>query len=207
VDRLKLGVKAPMVLWKCCIRRRRKQKRAYPLLMAAILICLPTIALCATADQAPTAIAYQLGVGDKIQIDVYDEPDLNVTTTLPESGTISYPFLGDLKITGLTPKQVEQLIGSGLKGSYLIDPKVSVTVLQYRPFYIHGEVKQSGGYPYQPGLSLRKAVSLAGGFTERASQTKITVIREKDNKQKSLLIKLDDLVYPGDTITVEQSFF
>jgi polysaccharide export outer membrane protein len=155
----------------------------------------------------PVANEYRLGVGDKIQIEVYGEADLGVTTILSGSGVISYPFLGDLKITGFTPKEVGQLIATGLKGAYLVDPKVSVTILQYRPFYIYGEVKQSGGYPYQPGLTLRKAVSLAGGFTDRASTTKMSVIRETDAQRKPIPIALDDFVYPGDTVTIEQGFF
>jgi protein involved in polysaccharide export with SLBB domain len=168
-------------------------------------VALITIAACITSHSA--LAEYRLGVGDKIKIDVYDEVDLGVSITLSQSGVISYPFLGDLKVMGLTPKEVEQLIISGLKGSYLVDPQVSVTIVEYRFFYINGEIRHSGGYPYQPGLTIRKAISLAGGFTEKASQTKITVIRERDSSSVSTSIALDDLVNPGDTVIVGQGFF
>jgi len=168
---------------------------------------LPSISYSQQDNQVQASMDYRLGVGDKVEITVYDEPDLGVVTTVPQTGIISYPFLGDLKVIGLTLKEVEQMISSGLKGAYLVDPKVSLTVREYRPFYIQGEVKISGQYAYQPELTLRKAISLAGGFTERASQTKISVIREKDGKRNKFTITLDDFIYPGDIITVEQSFF
>jgi polysaccharide export outer membrane protein len=156
-----------------------------------------------------TAVAseYHLGVGDKIQVDVYGEEDLRLATTISPSGSIAYPFLGDLHVIGLTLKDVEQLITTGLKGGYLANPQVSVTIIEYRPFYIDGEVRQSGSYPYQPGLTLRKALSLAGGFTEKAAQTRMTVIRDSDPQKKSTPITLDDFVNPGDAINVGQHFF
>lgn len=158
--------------------------------------------------EGPAALkAYRLDSGDKISITVFDEPDLSLQVLISNASSVSYPFLGELKVKGLTPGELEDRIITGLKGPYLVDPKVSVTVVEYRPFYINGEVKLSGGYPYQPGLTLRRAVSLAGGFTERASKTKMTVIRDMDPQKRSARIELDDLIYPGDTITIEQSFF
>jgi polysaccharide export outer membrane protein len=198
-----------MVLGRCLTIISNNLTSA-PWLGLFTVVCLgalPSIVYSQQDNQTQASQDYRLGIGDKIEIVVYDEPDLGVITTLSQSGVISYPFLGDLKITGLTSKEVEQLISSGLRGSYLVDPKVSLAILQYRPFYIQGEVKLSGGYPYQPGLTLRKAISLAGGFTERASQTKISVVREKGGKRNKLAITLDDFINPGDIITVEQSFF
>jgi len=175
---------------------------------AFLLLCLVLVALPLGAQADSTAAdAYRLDSGDKISITVFDEPDLSLEVLISNAGTVSYPFLGELQVKKISPNDLENKIITGLKGPYLVDPKVTVTVLQYRPFYIHGEVKQSGGYPYQPGLTLRRAVTLAGGFTERASKTKIMVIRDNDPQKKPSLIQLDDLVFPGDTITIEQSFF
>lgn len=150
---------------------------------------------------------YRLGTGDKISIKVYDEEELSLEAIVPSSGSISYPFLKEVKLAGKTVTEVETAIRTGLQGDYLIDPKVSVTVLVYRQFYIHGEVKYSGGYAYQPDLTLRKAITLAGGFTDKANKSKITVIRDGDKRQGSQKIGLDDLVSPGDIITVEESLF
>jgi protein involved in polysaccharide export with SLBB domain len=175
--------------------------------LSLLLWALATFVLTAHAAEDVPFVDYRLDSGDKVSITVFDEPDLSLEVLISNAGSISYPFLGELKVKDLSPSELENKIINGLKGPYLVDPKVSVTVLAYRPFYIHGEVKLSGGYPYQPGLTLRRAVTLAGGFTERASKTKITVIRDNDPQKKVVPIQLDDLVYPGDTITIEQSFF
>ncbi|SFD64425.1 polysaccharide biosynthesis/export family protein [Pseudoalteromonas denitrificans] len=150
--------------------------------------------------------AYKLGPGDKIEIKVYGQDDLTVEALLGNSGIINYPFLGEIKVKGLTVKQVENLVIKGLKGDYLINPNVSTQVVEYRQFYIHGEVKQPGGYSYQPGMTINQAVALAGGLTERASKEKIFLFRE-DDKNKQLSAQLSTDVSPGDTITIEQRFF
>lgn len=150
---------------------------------------------------------YKLGAGDKISIYVFDEPDLSMEYTLSGGGTISYPFLGEIQIMSMTVGELENRIVTGLKAGYLVDPKVNVTIKEYRQFFIQGEVTKSGGYPYQPGLTLRKAISIAGGLTERAAEKKIFVIREDDPAKQKKPIGLDEPVYAGDSVTVEQSFF
>ncbi len=152
---------------------------------------------------------YRLGSGDAIKISVYEEPELGLEVRLSDAATISYPFLGELQVSGLTVGQLEEKITAGLKGDYLINPNVSVSVSEYRQFYVHGEVEQPGGFSFVPGLTLRKAVALAGGFTERASRTKIYVIRDGESysSNKGELISLDDSISPGDIVTIEQSFF
>ena len=102
---------------------------------------------------------------------------------------------------------MEVLIRDGLKGRYLLNPQVTVTINEYRPFYINGQVQTSGGFPYIPGLTVRKAISLAGGFKERASREKIFIIREDDPSQTRKRVDLNAGVNPGDIITVEESFF
>ena len=150
---------------------------------------------------------YQLGSGDKISITVFGQEELSMELTLPDVGTINYPFLGEIKIVGKTTAQVEALIYDGLKGDYLVEPSVSVTFLEYRPFFIDGEVKRPGGYPYQPGLSINKAVALAGGYTNRASKNTVLVVREFDGEPEELSLKVSDMIQPGDIITIEQRFF
>lgn len=161
----------------------------------------------ASTAMADSLSEYKMGAGDKISIYVFDEPDLSMEYTLSDGGTISYPFLGEIRVLGLTISELEGKIVSGLRGPYLVDPKVNVTIKEYRQFFIHGEVEKSGGYPFQPGLSLRKAISLAGGLTERASEKKIFVIRDDDPKQERKTMNMDDSVHAGDIITIEQSFF
>jgi polysaccharide export outer membrane protein len=119
--------------------------------------------------------------------------------------------IGDVRRNGLIVKdlldQIEQMLTESLKGDYLVDPRVSVSVLEYREFFISGEVKEPGGYKFQPGLTLRRAVALAGGLTERASTSRITIIRDQDPNRTAEPATLDTIVMPGDTITIDQGFF
>ena len=109
-----------------------------------ITLCLLTsISMSLFAQQSNQQMAqYQLGAGDIITINVYGEPELSMTTRLPDVGTINYPFLGEVKLVGLTLNQVESTIYNGLLGDYLINPSVSVNITEYRPFFIDGAVKK-----------------------------------------------------------------
>lgn len=155
---------------------------------------------------APAAGGYRMGIGDKIRINVHGEPDLTMELTLSESGVINYPFLGDIRVRGKTVNELQQTIDRGLRGDYLVNPDVRVVVVAYRNFYINGEVRLPGGYPFVPGLTIRQAATLAGGFTERASMRGISVFRETDSLTKAPA-NLDTPVFPGDTVVVEQGLF
>ena len=151
---------------------------------------------------------YQLAAGDVITIRVFGEDDLSrEKIRLSDAGTIPYPVLGEVKAKGRTIGEIEKFITAGLDGRYLINPRVSVTIEEYRPFYINGMVDKPGGYPFQPGLTVLKASSLAGGFKERASFSKITIIRENNPKAGPQKADLNTAISPGDTIFIEESFF
>ncbi|WOX04847.1 polysaccharide biosynthesis/export family protein [Microbulbifer pacificus] len=173
---------------------------------AAFVLSILIFASAVQADEL-TRGDYQLGSGDKILISVYGEEDLTIETILSDSGVINYPFLGELKVAGLTLSGLENLIVGGLKGDYLVNPNVHVSMLEYRPFFINGEVVRPGGYPFQPGLSISKAAALAQGFTERASESKIYIVRGDDPTQARVKAELNTKLRPGDIVTVEQSFF
>lgn len=151
---------------------------------------------------------YSLGVGDKIRITVFGEEDLSMEVSLSDAGTFSYPFLGEVAVLGRSIGGLAGYITEGLLDGYLISPNVSITVTEYRPFYIHGEVEDPGGYPYQPGLTLERAVALAGGFTERASSSKFYLLNEGvTDESDRIRVELSAVVSPGDTVTIEESFF
>ena len=174
-------------------------------LLAIFSIC--TIVL-SSASSALAESDYRLASGDSIIINVFDEPELTLEFRLSNKPTISYPFLGSIQVFDQTTNQLEQTITEGLRGDYLIEPRVSVSIVEFRPFFITGEVESPGGYPYKPGLTLRKAITLAGGFTERASRSKMYVTQKNNNaNDKRKLIRLDDPVQPDDVVTIEQSFF
>lgn len=151
---------------------------------------------------------YRLGSGDVITVQVLGEDDLRrERVRLSDAATISYPILGEIRLLGKTVSELETLIRNGLAGRYLLNPQVTVTINEYRNFYVNGQVEKPGGYPFIPGLTVLKAVSLAGGFKERASKSNIFVIREDDPAQKPQRVAMNAPIHPGDILTVEESFF
>ena len=175
-------------------------------ILLVALGCSWAIAVTGAEDNALSK--YRLGAGDLIGIHVYGEDDLSRDKIrLTDAGTISYPVLGELKVLGLTVGELELLITNGLRGRYLVNPRVSVTIEEYRQFFVNGMVYKPGGYPFLPGLTVRKAISIAGGFKERASKEKIFVIHDSDPKAEPKKLDLNAAVLPGDIITVEESFF
>ena len=155
-----------------------------------------------------SAAQYQLGSGDVIRVSVHGEPDLTFDEIrLTDAGTFTFPFIGEVDANGKTPGQVRSLLTDALKDGYLVDPRVSVSVVNYREFYISGEVKLPGGYPYQPGLTLDRAIALAGGLTERASTKRMTIVRGSENGRSAEKATMDTLVRPGDTINIDEGFF
>lgn len=151
---------------------------------------------------------YKLASGDVIRIHVFSEPDLSFEELrLTDAGTFSYPFIGEVRAKGKTAAEIEKILVEKLQGDFLVDPRISISVLEYREFFISGEVKQPGGYKFQPGLTLRRAIALAGGLTERASTNRITLIRDNDDDRKPARADLDTPVMPGDSINIDQGFF
>jgi polysaccharide biosynthesis/export protein VpsN len=187
--------------------------RFRPLLSAlAAVAFVALIALMPAAEahgqDSGTVSNYRLGSGDVITIQVLGEEDLKrEKIRLSDAATISYPILGEIRLFGKTVAELETLIRDGLKGRYLVNPQVTVTINEYRNFFINGQVEKPGGYQFMPGLTVRKAVSMAGGFKERASKDKIFVIREDDRSQTPRRVDQNASVNPGDIITVEESFF
>lgn len=150
---------------------------------------------------------YKLGAGDEIMISVYGEEGMEKEIILTDAGSISYPFLGEFRAKGLTLGQLQRLITEKLKEGYFIDPRVSVSMVKYRKFFVTGEVKEPGGFPFEPGLTLEKAIALAGGFTQRASKKGIIVTRDENGSEKEKELSLNGSVLPGDIIVVSESFF
>jgi len=151
---------------------------------------------------------YALAPGDLISVEVFGEPELSKEYTVGESGKIAFPLIGEVTVLSLKTKQVERLIRLKLKSGFLVNPRVNVTIKTYRSVYINGQVKTPNGYPFVPGMTVRKLISIAGGFTERASKSRIYVISEVAGASSSpRKVKLDAEVRPGDIISVEESFF
>lgn len=176
------------------------------LLLAALPMAAPPIA----ADNSEGATTYTLNTGDHVQVTVFEEADLSIDAVLDDTGAISFPLLGEIMVRGLTPRQLESTITEGLRGRFLISPRVNVSIREYRPFFVRGEVANPGGFPFKPGLTVEKAISLAGGFTSRASKSEFYIISDdtaQSESEKGKRAQLTTRIRPGDVINIEQSFF
>jgi protein involved in polysaccharide export with SLBB domain len=175
---------------------------------AWLLLLFSCICALASYAQSPELSTYKLSSGDMISVRVLGEDDLKrEKVRLSDAGTMSFPVLGEINVRGMTVGTLEDYITKGLKGRYLLNPQVTVTIDEYRNFYVNGMVEKPGGYPYAPGLTVRKAITLAGGFKERASRDKINIIRDDDPKQIQRKVDMSATVLPGDILTIEESFF
>ena len=147
---------------------------------------------------------YLLKAGDTISIHVYGENELDLITKLDESGLIRYPFIGELNVTDKSVRQVAELIVKGLKDGYFVNPDVHVSIIEYRPFYIHGQVKKPGAFPYRPNITVSMGIALAGGLTERSSSNWLL---QKSNSNEQIKVTGDQFIFPGDILIIKQSFF
>ena len=150
---------------------------------------------------------YILGRGDLIGIQVFDEPDLTLDARVSSSGNINYSYLGDVRVSGKTPLELENHISGLLENGFLVNPSVNVSVIEFRPFFIGGEVRSPGSYPFQPGLTLDKAIALAGGLTDRASTRRMFVVKQGGDASDPQKVSLGAAIAPGDTISIREGFF
>ncbi len=150
---------------------------------------------------------YQLGPGDLLRIVVFGHEDLSGEFEVKGTGHVSLPLIREVKAAGLTLRQFEQAITDALKPEFLINPRVSVDVLNYRPFYIIGEVKRPGSYPYVNGMTVVNAIALAGGYTYRAKENEVLITRVGDPSNKQEPANHQTVVLPGDVIEVPEPFW
>lgn len=150
---------------------------------------------------------YRLGSGDKLRVTVFNEKDLSGDFDVNDQGLVALPLIGQVKVGGLTISEAQELITQRYGKDYLVNPRVNVEVLNYRPFFILGEVKSPGSYPYVGGMTVLNAVALAGGYTPRANRNNITVKRTTNPQSNEVEVQEDTAVLPGDVIRVHERFF
>jgi protein involved in polysaccharide export with SLBB domain len=151
--------------------------------------------------------SYRLGTGDKLKLTVFGQDDLGGEFTVDDQGFIRLPLIGQVKAAGLTIHDFEDAVTAKLADGYLRDPRVSVQVVNYRPFYIIGEVNKPGEYPYENGMNVLNAVSLAGGYTYRADDSVVYVRRKGSPDEEKQPADQTTIIYPGDIIRVAERFF
>jgi polysaccharide export outer membrane protein len=151
---------------------------------------------------------YTLGAGDRLRVTVYNEPGLTGEFAVTGDGNISYPLIGNLAVAGKSIQQTQDLIRSRLGVGYVNDPRVTIEVVNYRPYYMLGEIGRPGQYPFAVGLTITQAVSVAGGFSYRANKKTIYVKRADDAVERKIDVsKNTAYVLPGDTIRVGERYF
>ncbi|NJO37890.1 MAG: polysaccharide export protein [Rhizobiales bacterium] len=158
------------------------------------------------ASAVSLAEAYHLDSGDRLRITVFRHLDLSGEFVLDGSGNLAMPLIGEVQGGGRTLRDLESQIETAFsEGGFLVNPQVGVEVLSYRPFYILGEVNQPGSYPYVNGMTGITAVAMAGGFTNRARQSGMSVQRRGEDGRRSM--GLASTVLPGDILNIEERFF
>ena len=150
---------------------------------------------------------YELAPGDRIKIDIFNHVDLSGEFTLDADGRFSMPLIGTIDASDLNPLELEDLLVSKLKPDYLVNPRVSVRVQNFRPFYIMGEVKSPSSYDYVDGMTYLTAVAIAGGYTYRGKKDHVYVIRGNDPEREELKLDVNEKVQPGDIIRVAERLF
>lgn len=162
--------------------------------------------LTALTGIAPVAAeSYRLGANDIVKIQVYGEDDLNMESKIGGDGNINFPLLGVVYVKGKTLPELEEYLTARLADGYIRKPKIRVSIIKHRNFYVNGEVKTPGGYPYEDGLTVHKAISLAGGFTEKAEKTTIKITRVREGVAQAMEAELDATVLPDDFVVVAQT--
>ena len=155
---------------------------------------------------ADATLDYRLGAGDKLRLIVFGEADLSGEFDVTGGGRVSLPLIGQIDAEGLTLSQFEAAVIAKLQDGYLNNPRVSAEVLNYRPFYIYGEVESPGQYPYTSSMTILNAVAVAGGYTYRANQDRVFITRGEGAEvayPASQAVK----VLPGDVVRIPERFF
>lgn len=184
-----------------------------PALLAALALML--LAACAGGGDVPRARMvddariYTLGPGDKLRITVYGEETLSGEYGVTGAGDVSFPLIGNIPVAGRSVEDLQAELTTRLGAGYIADPRVSAEIVNYRPFYILGEVARPGQYDFAVGLTIEQAVAAAGGFTYRANSRRVFLKRATDTRE--MLVDLRQTpsfpVRPGDTIRVGERFF
>lgn len=151
---------------------------------------------------------YRLGAGDRMRITVYEQDGLTNSYGIDQSGYFAFPLVGAIPARGRTAQEVEAMLAARLReGGYLRDPDVTVEVDRYRPIFVMGEVTAAGQYSYVPGLTVQKAIAIAGGYTARANQATVDITRDINGKVITGRVLISDPLLPGDTLYVRERLF
>jgi polysaccharide export outer membrane protein len=150
---------------------------------------------------------YHLGPGDALRVIVFGEDQLSGEFRVDGSGAVAMPLVGEVKAQNRTTREIETDIARRLSQGYVRDPKVSVEVMNYRPFFILGEVRNPGQYSYVNGMTALSAVAMAGGYTYRAKEDHVLIARGGDPDKRIRRAPITTPVMPDDVVRVPERYF
>lgn len=153
----------------------------------------------------PNLEDYRLGNDDQVRITVFNQDNLSGEFTVGSTGSLTLPLIGEMRASGKTANELGQEIAVQLQDGYLRDPRVSVEVIRYRPFFIVGGVNRPGQFDYVPGMTVLQAVAIAGGYSPTGAQGQNVIIsRNSRGSSGPSFGSMGTPVFPGDTIEVPQ---
>ena len=202
----------PLTLMASDRNRRCSKRRTGGWLAGVQAVLLLLLSGLLHAQETPAADAdsvsgYQLGPRDRISVTVFNHPDLSGEFVLDGDGRFSMPLIGVVIAAGKTPVELEEVLVNQLRPDYLVNPRVSIEVRNYRPYYLIGEVLSTGSFPYVTGITYLTAIAMAGGYTYRAKKDVVYVIRGNDPTQEEIKLDANEKVQPGDIIRVAERLF
>jgi protein involved in polysaccharide export with SLBB domain len=160
-----------------------------------------------TASIEAAAVSPRIQAGEKIRLTVYGEASLSGDYQIDPSGFVSLPLAGTVKAEGLTQSELERELAKKFRSEYLRNPKVTVSVVEFRPFYILGEIQKPGAYPYSSGLNVLRAIAVAGGTTYRGSKSTVEIQHAGESEMREYSLAPSIPVLPGDIIRIPQRYF
>jgi protein involved in polysaccharide export with SLBB domain len=185
-----------------------------------LLVCCQLLAGCgAGSNLGPATEAEQnaivetakgsprLQAGEKIRVTVYGEASLSGDYQIDPSGYLSLPLAGTVKAAGLTQAELEQELAKKFRSEYLRSPRVTVSIMEFRPFYILGEIEKPGAYPYTSGLNVLSAIAIAGGTTYRGSRSTVLIQHPGESGMREYPLASSVPILPGDIIRIPQRYF
>ena len=203
------------------VEKRQRRHGSFRPARVGVLALAVALAACAPADHGVTdsieiasgaaaeasLAVYPLGPGDRLKITVFGQAELSGEFDIDVNGSIAYPLLGDVPASDRSLRQLGREVAAALDRDFVVDPRVIVEVVRFRPFFILGQVNRPGSYPYVVGLNVRQAVAIAGGFTRRARETGIVLVRRTVDGETLRRVPQGAPILPGDTLEVRRRLF
>jgi len=189
---------------------QKTMNRRSTLLMILAAVTLPGCVSPAYRDRLGTELdeaEYTLASGDRLRVIVFGQDNLSNLYSVDGSGRITMPLISSVPVAGLTTRQATDRIASRLRDGFIREPRVTVEIETYRPFFILGEVARAGQFPFATGMTVQTAVALAGGFTPRAAQRHASLSRQIEDEIVTVTVPIHEPIRPGDTIVIKERWF